>query len=882
MRVPTAESITAWAPIVHQSPLATWVGDSKRILLGNAAAAELLEVEDAAALVNVPLPVTVASQQPVSEPVECEITGQRGGRVAVRLVSWWAVPGTCDARVYQAVRREPAAADADWLNWCETLSPGRHPVSHGDELRRGLLSSTADCIKILSCDARLLYMNLGGQKLMAVADPEKVKGADWLSFWKGEHRRQAEWAVSEARGGRVGRFTGLCPRLDGTHRWWDVVVSPLTDSRGKVTRLLSVSRDITEFKLAQRRESAEKEILERIAADRPLAETLDAICRLVEGNLENTVSCSILLAEAGGWLRVASSPSVPELSGMAVNWDELTDGATAGAALLAAAGARKWRSKEFRGLDHEIVGRIVVWIPDPGRDFDTAESEFEVPANLAAIACIRASTLRRLRDKRDRLSFISRAAPVGLYQMDEAGNWTFVNERHHQLTGLGLEQCSGEGWLQSVHPDDREAVRTAWLAARAADAEFTAEYRLMQSGEAGGGERWVIAHEAPAGATSGRLGTITDITDMKGAEQARAETASRFELLANNITQLCWMADASGWIFWYNERWYQYTGTTLEQMKGWGWRKVHHPDHVDRVVEKISHCWQTGEDWEDTFPLRGRDGEYRWFLSRAMPIRDQTGRVIRWFGTNTDITEQRNLERALHEQNKALQRSNEDLSKFAFFAGHDLQEPLRTITGFSQLALRDLKNHDPEKAGERLESVVEAVRRMSALIRDLLQYAQASAEPPASTGTVCADRVVDSVLETLSAAMQDAGARLTRGSLPELRCNEAQLAQVFQNLISNSLKYRRPGVPPRIHIHSEPTHGGYWRISVTDNGQGFAQENAAVIFEFLRRLHGRGVSGSGVGLAVCKAIIERAGGEIGAEGREGEGATFWFTLPAAA
>jgi PAS domain S-box-containing protein len=101
------------------------------------------------------------------------------------------------------------------------------------------------------------------------------------------------------------------------------------------------------------------------------------------------------------------------------------------------------------------------------------------------------------------------------------------------------------------------------------------------------------------------------------------------------------MADETGSVIWYNKRWFDYTGTTLDEMKGWGWSKVHHPDHVDRVVEKIAHCFKTGENWEDTFPLRGRDGTYRWFLSRAMPIRDESGKVIRWFGTNTDITEHR-------------------------------------------------------------------------------------------------------------------------------------------------------------------------------------------------------------------------------------------------
>jgi PAS domain S-box-containing protein len=104
------------------------------------------------------------------------------------------------------------------------------------------------------------------------------------------------------------------------------------------------------------------------------------------------------------------------------------------------------------------------------------------------------------------------------------------------------------------------------------------------------------------------------------------------------------MADSNGWIFWYNRRWFEYTGTTLEQMQGWEWRRVHHPDHVEGVVARIRRSFETGEPWEDTFPLRAADGSYRWFLSRALPIRDADGRIVRWFGTHTDVSEQKQTE----------------------------------------------------------------------------------------------------------------------------------------------------------------------------------------------------------------------------------------------
>ena len=147
----------------------------------------------------------------------------------------------------------------------------------------------------------------------------------------------------------------------------------------------------------------------------------------------------------------------------------------------------------------------------------------------------------------------------------------------------------------------------------------------------------------------GRWGVVChfyDLSERRQYEQALKESEARFRDLADNISQFAWMADPQGWIFWYNRRWFDYTGTTLEQMQGWGWKAVHHPDHLSRVTEKWQSALEAGETWEDTFPLRGRDGRFRWFLSRSVPIRDADGRILRWFGTNTDITDLRAAEQA--------------------------------------------------------------------------------------------------------------------------------------------------------------------------------------------------------------------------------------------
>jgi PAS domain S-box-containing protein len=149
---------------------------------------------------------------------------------------------------------------------------------------------------------------------------------------------------------------------------------------------------------------------------------------------------------------------------------------------------------------------------------------------------------------------------------------------------------------------------------------------------------------------------------------ALRDSEARFRELADNISQFAWTADQAGWIYWYNKRWYDYTGTTLEEMQGWGWQKVHHPEHVERVVRRIRESFETGKAWEDTFPLRGRDGTYRWFLSRALPIRNEAGDIVRWFGTNTDLSEQIEAENALRDSEARFRELADNISQFAWTA----------------------------------------------------------------------------------------------------------------------------------------------------------------------------------------------------------------------
>ena len=383
----------------------------------------------------------------------------------------------------------------------------------------------------------------------------------------------------------------------------------------------------------------------------------------------------------------------------------------------------------------------------------------------------------------------------------------------------------------------------------------------------------------------------------KGAEASLRASEARFRLLADSIPQLAWMTRPDGHIFWYNKRWYAYTGATPAQMEGWGWQAVHDPAELPRVLAKFKAHLASGEPWEDTFPLRRHDGVLRWHLSRALPVRDEQGRILLWFGTNTDISERLEMEEELRRAraeledrvrartvelaaaNAALQRSNGELEQFAYVASHDLQEPLRKILAFGDR----LKGKYSEQLGEQgkdyLERMQAAAARMRTLIEDLLTFSRLATRPQAFR-PVDLNEVAREVVSDLEGRLQQTGGAVDVGELPTLEADPTQMRQLLQNLIGNGLKFHRPDVAPRVRVAARAPAGGRCEILVTDNGIGFEEVYAERIFQIFQRLHGRTeYEGTGIGLAVCRKIVERHGGRITAASLPGQGATFTVELP---
>ena len=471
------------------------------------------------------------------------------------------------------------------------------------------------------------------------------------------------------------------------------------------------------------------------------------------------------------------------------------------------------------------------------------------------------------------LAAIVDSSDDAIVSKDLTGRIMSWNQGAQRIFGYTAEEAVGHS-ITMLIPSDRQEEEPAILARlqRGERVDHFETIRQRKDGSLLNVSLTISPVRDRDGRIIGASKIARDITDRKKWEEKLQESEERFRALADNISQFAWMADEHGSVFWYNQRWYDYTGTTLAEMEGFGGQSVIHPDHLARVTANFQESIASGKPWEDTFPLRSRTGVYRWFLSRAHPIRNATGHIVRWFGTNTDITEQLEIE-------QKLRHANHDLEQFAFTASHDLQEPLRTIKIYSELLA---KRHAASLAGngrELLDFVRQAAERMELLVRDLLAYTQAAKlEPPAEDAD--AQQALMEALGNLQVAIAESGAVITYDRLPRLRVHETHLKQVFQNLIGNAIKYRSPERVPLVHIGATPENL-WWIFSVRDNGIGIESQYKEQIFGLFTRLHqAEQYSGTGIGLSICKRIVEQYHGRIWVESEPGCGSDFRFSLPA--
>jgi two-component system, chemotaxis family, sensor kinase Cph1 len=278
-------------------------------------------------------------------------------------------------------------------------------------------------------------------------------------------------------------------------------------------------------------------------------------------------------------------------------------------------------------------------------------------------------------------------------------------------------------------------------------------------------------------------GTTRDVTERKLAEEKIRASEERLRFMAESMPQKIFTATWNGEIDYFNRQWMQFTGLTFEEIAGWKWVEIIHPDDAEETRRLWRCSIDSGESFQFTHRFRRFDGTYRWHLSRIQPMRSEDGKVMMWIGSSTEIQEQKDTE-------EELRRANQDLEQFAYAASHDLQEPLRGINIYSQLLERRYRNALDEQGLKFLRHLTDGASRMEILVHDLLAYTRViQAERP--TEPVDATAALSVALDNLAGAISESGALVTYDPLPILNIHFTQLQQLFQNLVGNAIKYRR-------------------------------------------------------------------------------------------
>ncbi|MCB0635333.1 MAG: PAS domain S-box protein [Lewinella sp.] len=378
--------------------------------------------------------------------------------------------------------------------------------------------------------------------------------------------------------------------------------------------------------------------------------------------------------------------------------------------------------------------------------------------------------------------------------------------------------------------------------------------------------------------------SYVDITERKQAlqalEKAKAELSEvndRLQLSTQAARIGIWDLDILADRLIWDETLCGLYGTTIEEFPQTPlyWNNCLHPDDRNAVLARLLLALQQANTYEDNFRIIWSDDSIHHIRAAAAIHRDAAGIATRMVGVNWDVTQEKEAE---HQRLRAqrLESENKELEQFAYIASHDLQEPLRTVLGFVELLKRSGALHEDEKAQRHLQFITEATQRMSDLIRALLDYARIGHKR--QLVEVDCEQIVRQVKADLELQITEAGASLTIMALPRIRACAAELRLLFQNLISNAIKFRRPGVAPLIEI-SATQQSDAWKFRVKDNGIGIPEAFQERVFALFQRLHPRSTyQGSGIGLAHCQKIIGLHGGKIWLDSVEGQGSSFYFTI----
>lgn len=466
------------------------------------------------------------------------------------------------------------------------------------------------------------------------------------------------------------------------------------------------------------------------------------------------------------------------------------------------------------------------------------------------------------------------SAPDAILEIDSEGRIAFLNRMAEQLFGYTRKELLGQAVEVLVPETLREAHKRRRIqylnqpVTRPMGSGLKLEVRRKD------GSRFPVEISlSPVKSSTGSHVTaiIRDVTERREAEKSQREGEQRFRLMIEAVKEYAiFTLDLEGGVVSWNAGAQRIKQYTAEEIIGKHFSIFHPPEDRDvKPAQIIEIVKATGKFEEEGWRVR-KDGSRFWANVVITAVRDPAANIVGFLKVIRDLADRKQAE-------DLIKRTNEDLKQFVNVASHDLQEPLRMITNYTQLLAREYKGKLDKQAEQFIAFAVEGALRMEALLKGMREYWQASEHAEDHAAVHCSEALKEALLN-LQESITNSGAVVTHDSLPVVRAEEVLLVQLFQNLIGNAIKYRSEE-PPQVHISARKNDMRQWVFSVKDNGIGIDPHYAEKIFGMFERLHGSDYPGTGMGLAICRKVVERLGGRIWVESMPGCGADFKFRIP---
>ena len=493
---------------------------------------------------------------------------------------------------------------------------------------------------------------------------------------------------------------------------------------------------------------------------------------------------------------------------------------------------------------------------------------------------IATSRLEAERESQRLINITLNAAPIGLMAIDRSGEIRIANQEVTKALGYSREQLVGKPVTELLAQNDSPSILSNEHIQRLIEnkgSTFTYVHESLVDGMTQSGTAIPLEIRMHGEVISDEQIIFVSISDQRFKLKADKDSA-RLKAIIKSCDDAIIGKTLSGVVTDWNPAAEALYGYTEAEMIGEHISKLA-PEELHEEIDTIHQSLSKGQkvDHIETVRLR-KDGSKVDVMLTISMINDINGKPIGASTIARDITQQKLAQRQLELKNKALLDSNRALEQFAFIASHDLKEPLRKIISFGHIIKEEVESKLSEQSREFLGYMLNATERMQTLLESLLSYSRVTSRAKPFE-TVDLNEVMNDVLSDLQLAIEESEAKIDCEKLPRIKADRMQMQQLFQNLLGNSLKYKNNQVPPHIQIRSEKPDSYTTIISVKDNGIGFEQEQEAKVFEMFKRLHGRHeYEGIGVGLAICKKIVERHNGSITAISEPNEGAEFRITF----